>query len=401
MLGNLKALFDGFNNGVANSATKLATARYINLDGTSNTSSALFDGTQDITIGVAVPSLTEAGASSTLPTVGSVVSIRSFSQGVRNNLKELFSYFDSSGSANSAVKLKTGRRLTVNLSSQTSTPASFDGTAAMSLGVEGVLRRISGGLENEIGATYVEGIKDFASSADLAAFLLRIPANSNYKFFLNVRSSSIFAGSNPPPIGLYLYDFVQLDGSLANSFSELRRCGPGNPSFYGLDQRLYYSKRGDPTTDAVNWARNIPIKVAPTRVKQWGKLFSQTEYVLIVPTSSLYPQPIYVEFDTVINNNTTIGGSAHTRVYISSLSRAFQYLTSVTTHNIYLGVQGFTGYYTRITVTMPDVSVGEYHFIPNAYYFNGSNIDWKTINMPTDMYIGYDQEPFDGVISPN
>jgi hypothetical protein len=397
MLGNLKALFDGFNNGVANSATKLATARYINLDSTSTTSSALFDGTQDITIGVPVPSLTDAGASSTLPVVGSVVSLRTFSQGVRNNLKELFSYFDSSGSANSAIKLKNGRRLTVNLGSQTSTPATFDGTANVSIGVEGVLKRISGGLENEIGATYFDGVKQFSSSADLAAFLLTIPPNSHYSFLISF-SSVILGGVNAPSAGLWLYDFYQQDNTLANSFSELRWAGgSSNVGYIGLCQRLSYSKRGDPTTDAVKWARDIPIRVVPTRVKQWGKLFSQTEYVLTVPNNTNASQPVFVEFDAIINNNTTIGGSANTRVYISSLGRAFQYMTSITTHNIYLGVQGFTGYYIRIAVTHP--SDWEYHFIPNAYYFNGSNIDWKTINTPIDMYIGYDKEPFDGTVA--
>jgi hypothetical protein len=74
--------------------------------------------------------LTDAAAATALPGT-TATAITSILQTIRNNLKQLFSYF-TSGAANAAVKLNTARTIAVS-GKATGTATSFDGTANISI----------------------------------------------------------------------------------------------------------------------------------------------------------------------------------------------------------------------------------------------------------------------------
>lgn len=126
----------GNSTGLAASATKLATARSVQVS-LASTTGAAFDGTTDITPGVTgVLDVTNGGTG------------------------------NSTGQAASAVRLSTSRTLTTVLSSGSG--ASFDGTANASIGVSGVLPVASGGTgastvtaaRNALGAAASAGVTD-------------------------------------------------------------------------------------------------------------------------------------------------------------------------------------------------------------------------------------------------
>jgi hypothetical protein len=117
---------------VAGKATRLATARTITVN-PAGTAAASFDGSANISVGVA-PNLTDGAAASTLPTAGTATALTTLLNTVRNCLKWLVARFDSSGNANAALKWATARTIAIS-GGATGTATSINGTANITIPV--------------------------------------------------------------------------------------------------------------------------------------------------------------------------------------------------------------------------------------------------------------------------
>ena len=115
--------------GNAATATRLYSGQAISTDPTS-TYGASFNGTAGAVIGIA-PNLTDGAAANTLPIAGVATALTPLLNTTRNCLKWLVARFDSSGNANTALKLSTAR--TIALTGAVIGSANFDGSASVSI----------------------------------------------------------------------------------------------------------------------------------------------------------------------------------------------------------------------------------------------------------------------------